>query len=524
MKKGVKSDNLRKVSANTLPIAPARPNRLLLLATLLVCGVLLAVAMGAAFVLTSSRGAAVPGLTPTGAAGVVPTEGTVVYTTEAGQGVAQGVPNSPLKIVADFPRKSQVNEEALSVVLMELLDDQGHLAQFGSATPQPIDLKSTMDLAIWNYDGSMPTRPGVYHPRFTLKRLFGDAKPETVELPQALLRVTPETGTPLTSGYVSNHNNDLWLISTDANKRRRLTFVGNGRSDQYAEGAEWSPDGKRVAFTYLPKVASSEVPATDIWTINSDGTDAKMLVAHAPDEALSNPFWSKDGKYVYFTVEITVLADPATPTLVLGGSTWRIDRVEASTGVRTPWAKDAMSPTTGGPGGDVVYLEQAANTGADADPTNPMYRLVRTHSDGTGRVVLVDSVPALTVIGQRLSPDGKWVVYTTIVNNGGGGGGERQGSNFDFFRWLTFQPDVAEAHGLPWDLFIVPADGSGKPVRLTTLLDDEPHPVWLDNSNLALMGANGFYTLKIDASGKLDGTPARLGDGSRHATLSWHAP
>ncbi len=431
----------------------------------------------------------------------------------------------PLHVEAHFPSSSESVDEALSVVLIEFVDEKGVPAQYNGETPKPAEMRSTIDLAVWTYDGSLPGLPGVYHPRFTLRKVFGSSIPEIVELSGATLHVNAEPGASLRSGYVYNDASDLWLLSSDAGRRRRLTFLSLKGTVQYAEAPSWSPDGTRIAFTYLPEVARSESPLTDIWVMNPDRTGMMQLVAHGPGEALSAPYWSSDGKYLYFTVE-TLYPDSATPEAtqpVLGGSTWRIDRLEVATGARSEWAKSARMPSTGGPAGDVVYLEIVA---AGAEPSgganSETHRLVRTDREGGGGVVLVDNIPAFSVVGPRLSPDGKWVVYASTVSVGGGSNGS-QSRPFDFFRWLLFEPEVAEAHGLPWDLFMVSASG-GTPVRLTTLGDDEPHAVWLDNSTITFVGVKGFFTLKIDAAGKPIGDLARLGDGSLHAWLTWHGP
>lgn len=479
------------------------------------CLALVLIAIGVAVALTATNQPVqgVPGAT----------QATVEYITEQEQGATEGVADSPLHMEAHFPRSSEAADEALSVVLVEFVDEKGVAAQYNGETPKPVGMRSTIDLAVWTYDGSLPSLPGVYHPRFTLRKLFGSSIPEIVELSGATLRVNAESGAPLRSGYVYNDASDLWLLSSDASRRRRLTFLSLKGTDQYADAPAWSPDGTRIAFTYLPEVARSESPLTDIWVVNPDRSGMMQLVAHGPGEALSAPYWSSDGRYVYFTVE-TLEADPATPEAtqpVLGGSTWRIDRLEVATGARSEWAKSARMPTTGGPDGDVVYLEVAAGGVGGTGASSETHRLVRADQDGGGRVVLLDNIRAFTVVGPRLSPDGKWVIYASTVNTSSGS--RSQSRSFDFFKWLLFEPEVAEAHGLPWDLFMV-STGGGTPVRLTTLGDDEPHAVWLDNSTIGFVGVKGLFTLKIDAAGKPVGDLVRLGDGSLHAGLTWHGP
>jgi hypothetical protein len=512
----VKSGNPRNPSGENVKRA-ASNNRLPLLAALLVCLALIGIAIGVAVALTAQNQ---PVPNSPGA-----TQASVEYITEQGAGAAEGVADSPLHVEAHFPRPSESPDEALSVVLIELVDEKGIPAQYNGETPKPVKMSSTIDLAVWTYDGSLPSLPGVYHPRFTLRKVFGSSIAEIVELSGAPLKVNAESGAPLRSGYVYNDASDLWLLSSDASRRRRLTFLSLKGTNQYADAPSWSPDGTRIAFTYLPEVARTEAPATDIWVVNSDRTGMKQLVAHGAGEALSAPYWSSDGKYLYFTVEI-LYPDSATPEAtqpVLGGSTWRIDRVEVATGARSEWTKSARMPATGGPDDDVVYLEiVAAGAESSGGANSETHRLVRANRDGGGRVVLVDNIPAFSVIAPRLSPDGKWVVYASTVPVGGGSNGS-QSRPFDFFKWLLFEPEVAEAHGLPWDLFMV-STGGGAPVRLTTLGDDEPHAVWLDSSTITFVGVKGFFTLKIDAAGKPIGDLARLGDGSLHAGLTWHGP
>lgn len=494
-----------------------------MLVALVVCLSLVVAAVVLATVFNTSGPS--PGATPTAQGGPSPANASARYTTDAGPGVNEGTADTPLKIEAVFPRKSQSDEDALSAVQVELVDETGAPAQFGGETPKGMDMQSTIDLETWVYEGSVPSKPGLYHPRFTLKRLFGNLPPETVELATTTIRSVADTGQRPTSGYVYSANSDLWLMSTDAKKRYRLTFLKLREGGQYADNPAWSPDGKQIAFTYLPAVASSEIPATDIWVMNGDGTGMKEMVAHGRNEALSAPAWSKDGKYLYFTVEM--LYDESaveTPTTgIQGASTWRIDRLELSTGARKEWLRNAFMPETGGPGETIMYVEEIPDAGI-ATPTGAspaMNRLVRSNADGSGRVVVIESFPAFSIIGPQMSPDGKWVVFSSPMPMGQG---ERKESRQrDFWSWLFFEPEVAEAHGLPWDLYMVSANG-GQPARLTSILDDEPHSTWLDNSMLAFMGVNGFFKLKVDVEGKAVGNPERLGDGFRHAALTWHGP
>jgi hypothetical protein len=81
-------------------------------------------------------------------------------------------------------------------------------------------------------------------------------------------------------------------------------------------------------------------------------------------------------------------------------------------------------------------------------------------------------------------------------------------------------PQRADAHDLPWDVYQV-LTGGGEITRLTSLEEDEPYPIWLDNTTIAFMGAGGLYKLDLNTDG---GTPQRLYPGAPHGGLSWHSP
>ena len=51
----------------------------------------------------------------------------------------------------------------------------------------------------------------------------------------------------------------------------------------------WSPDGSRLAYVH----------EGDIWTIDADGSDSRMLIANG-----ESPSWSRDGGLIAFTREV----------------------------------------------------------------------------------------------------------------------------------------------------------------------------------------------------------------------------
>ncbi len=178
-------------------------------------------------------------------------------------------------------------------------------------------------------------------------------------------------------------------------------------------------------------------------------------------------------------------------------------------------------------GGDTVYLQYVPLQGIGEGLVAPPERLMKANANGESPAVLAGEQQFQLMYAPRMAPDGKWVVFGAInippmlvtptdTPQPGSAG-------FDLFSWLGLEPRKAEAHGLPWDVYMVPATG-GTAIRLTKLDEDQPFPVWLDNSNIAFMGTKGLFKLSIDKSGNPVGDPAKIHDGAPHGGLSWRGP
>jgi hypothetical protein len=434
----------------------------------------------------------------------------VEFTTEAGKGATEGAVNSPLLVVVRMPASSGSGSDFIASVGLALLDEAGNPAVFGDKAVPVLPMRPTLEPQVWEYGGSLPSVAGTYRLRLEWHRPQGERKLDTLDLPDQRLVVTPETGPPLASGYVFNADGDLWIMSPGGDRQRRLTFLAS--PTDYVEHPAWSPDGKLIAFSYLTGTAATQLPKTSIWTVAADGKGPRPLVEHGDNESLYHPQWSPDGKYLYFTAE-----DLSTDSNGLLRQPKRIDRLELATGVRSPWLPAAAMPAPTGSGGELVYLEQVPN------PEGPVVqqRISIADPDRGSQSVLVGESDFFDLYAPRTSPDRRWVVFAGVGMTTVNGDGHPDG--FDPLAWLTFRPRPASAHNFPWELYLVPASG-GRPSRLTSLSEDQPHPIWLDAHTLSFIGVKGLHTLSIDGAGQPVGEPRRLADGVQHSTLTWHGP
>ncbi len=107
-------------------------------------------------------------------------------------------------------------------------------------------------------------------------------------------------------------NRSLYVMDDNGSNIQRLT-VGS----KVISWPEWSPDGKQIIFTAQPPGVPNWPQVSAIYIINSDGTGEYRLTNEAARERF--PTWSADGKYIAF--ESNRLSEPGEPITDI----WRID-------------------------------------------------------------------------------------------------------------------------------------------------------------------------------------------------------
>ena len=223
---------------------------------------------------------------------------------------------------------------------------------------------------------------------------------------------------------------EVWLAEADGSSPRQLTH-GPGLMQG---SARWSPDGRRIAFD-----SRSVEGVYSIWTIDADGASPRRLTQDPGDEHL--PDWSRDGRFIYFTKGgggdyITqgptgVWRVPAT-----GGAEERMTpdggygASESIDGKTLFFSRDLPNGSAllalslaGGPErqlaqsvGDTFAVGLAGVYTLDfwSGPPPPLF--LRDPATGRGR--LLGTLEKAHQYGLTVSPDGKTILYTRLVNQG----------------------------------------------------------------------------------------------------------
>jgi mono/diheme cytochrome c family protein len=298
----------------------------------------------------------------------------------------------------------------------------------------------------------------------------------------------------------------LWRSNGDGQPPRQLIAPD---ADRAAEHPAVAPNGARVAFILRgppPLTATLPISTSALYIMGADGANPRALW-QPPHGQLGSPAWMPDGRALY--VGLTdILSDPTAPVVE---RLFQIVRVDAATGEHRVVLEDAREPALTRDGRRMAYV---GFNRAYAAPT-----LHIAAPDGSDDHELIGPGAFSDFYAPRFAPDGGRIVFAAIggpaTNEQGYPTAARDPAPLDrVLGWLA--PASAEAHGAPWDLWTINADGTGLR-RLPMVREDTPMAVFSpDGKQIVMMGAGGIYLLGADG-----GNLRRIDPVGDHGGLDW---
>jgi TolB protein len=260
---------------------------------------------------------------------------------------------------------------------------------------------------------------------------------------------------------------DVFAISPDGSGRTNLT-----RSPEWEFDPVLSRDGTRIAFAAFGDASARR---TDIYMMNSDGTQRRQVTHSAPGTLAAAPSWSPDAKQIaFFTI-------PFQPALGRGGEapSSQLCVIDADGGnVRK--LGTGMAPVWSPDGRQMLYFDAKGRLSVmDADGKNPR--------------PLTDPAVAFGA-SAAWSPDGKR--FASIASESGVGQVFVMAADGSGRTRLT--STAYEKSGVQWTR-------DGKQIVFTRV---KPSPfVWPEESAVFIMSADGKEERKLVADALTGGGP-----------------
>jgi len=325
--------------------------------------------------------------------------------------------------------------------------------------------------------------------------------------PQQFSAQVPNAQEPLPPLVFARQGN-LWRSAGNGSAPQPLTTFQGG---SYAEYPTIAPNGGTIAFVLIapaPITSTLPLPSSTLYVMGIDGANLREI--WKPQQGLLGmPTWVADGKALYIAANGVHLPQnsSAQPT----ARELQIVRIDLATGAKQALLNDALDPSISRDGTQLAYLK--------LNEDGFTMSLNSAAPDGSSARKLIDGPDFQGFYAPRFAPDGKQIVVAAI----GGPETDAQGNPVKasapapLDRLLgLFKPPTAEAHGLPWDLWVVNSDGSGLR-RLTSFYEDLPMAAFSpDGKQIAAIGLGGIYLMNADGS-----QLRRIDPTGDHGGLDW---
>ena len=202
---------------------------------------------------------------------------------------------------------------------------------------------------------------------------------------------------PGANGRIAYANGGIWVAGPGGEDPTTLTSTIMDRDPS------WSPDGTRIAFTRLNGCQNPECVFGDVWVMDADGTDGRLVTEGF------NPSWSPDGERLAYESCATgglypCDGDKRNVSLVNPDGTGRVD---LTAGMRSACNANTTSrevePTWSPDGGRIAFVSSAERC------RNEVYAM---DANGTGKVRLSEAGVNEADSTPSWSPDGGEIVFS----------------------------------------------------------------------------------------------------------------
>jgi Tol biopolymer transport system component len=304
------------------------------------------------------------------------------------------------------------------------------------------------------------------------------------------------TASPVAGKLLTVHDGNFHVFDLATRKETPLTHFPQR---VFPTAPAISPDGKRIAFSYYAvPTTQGDLGGSDLYVMDLNGENQKVVRPHpAPDTGYLEPSWTVAGNALVVTFRNATRDSQGN----YAGQTTQIVRVGLEGGEPISLAVGGQTPVASPDGKHLAYLI--------ADQTGYAHGIWIGDADGKGARDVLGNRGFTWVREPRFSPDSQRIAFAAV------GGPSGTPTPKSASAWPSLAA-VAEAHGIPWDIWTVRPDGT-ELRRLTHVGEDSPTPAWSpDGKWIAMAGEIGLYVL--DAEGQ---TLARISTLVSGGGIAW---